>query len=114
MTIGFTLLLIDLPFVKLSKPVNGPMKQNAKVVAIHTKIVTNLFVIAIFKETRLQQMPVPFGERSQDRADLMAVLFLLDQFFQPRWNCRNSSGLTLAPPIQREVNPPCECPATPI
>jgi hypothetical protein len=33
---------------------------------------------------------------------------------QPFWKARYFSGLTLGPPSQSAVNPPCEWPATPI
>jgi hypothetical protein len=81
--------LVDPLPVKLPKPMNSPMKQHAKVVAVYSKIVTNFLVVAIFKETRLEKMAIPFRKSSQDRADLIAILPAVHQFFQTRLPIHN-------------------------
>ena len=69
------------------------MKQDAKVVAIHTKVATNFFVIAVFKETRLQQVPVSFRKLRQDRAYQGAIFTALHQFFQAQLLIHNISAI---------------------
>jgi hypothetical protein len=61
---------------------NGPVKQNTKVVAVNSKIATDFLVIAILKKTGLQKMAIPFWKRGQNRADMFDVLLALHQFFQ--------------------------------
>jgi len=70
-------MLVTFLFVEIPKPIDGPVKQNAKVIAIYSKIVTNFLIIAIFKEPGLQQVAVPFWKLSQDCAHPIAILAML-------------------------------------
>src|ERR1041385_2476797 len=71
--------------VKFSKPIDGPVKQHAKVIAIHAKVATNFLVISVFKETCLQQMAVSFRKFVQNCAYQLSMFPELYQFFQAQF-----------------------------
>ena len=61
---------------------NGAVQQDAQIVAINPKLHAYILILTLFKEPRVENVPVPLRQHRQDFADDPSILFLLHQIFQ--------------------------------